>query len=84
MDPAAVAERRRKAKVHLKFVTDIYRAQLERGTHFLHEHPVTTGSWDEDCVQRLMEHPEVQSGVGHACRFGMAAPKPASAGSSGH
>eukprot|EP00969_Alexandrium_andersonii_P144103 6372536-Alexandrium_andersonii.AAC.1 len=71
MDPAAVAERRRKAKVHLQFVADIYRAQLERGAHFLHEHhPMTAGSWDEDCVQRLVEHPEVQSGVGHVCRFG--------------
>eukprot|EP00969_Alexandrium_andersonii_P254891 11267547-Alexandrium_andersonii.AAC.1 len=58
MDPAAVAERRCKAKVHLQFVADICRAQLERGAHFLREHPMSAGSWDEDCVQRLMEHPE--------------------------
>eukprot|EP00969_Alexandrium_andersonii_P340352 15044283-Alexandrium_andersonii.AAC.1 len=44
---------------------------------------MTAGSWDEDCVQHLMEHLEVQSGVGHMCRFGMAALKPASAGGSG-
>eukprot|EP00969_Alexandrium_andersonii_P036907 1617303-Alexandrium_andersonii.AAC.1 len=44
---------------------------------------MTAGSSDEDCVQRLMGHPEVQSGVGHMCRFGMVASKPASAGGSG-
>eukprot|EP00969_Alexandrium_andersonii_P143691 6353614-Alexandrium_andersonii.AAC.1 len=43
---------------------------------------MTAGSWDEDCAQCLMEQPEVQSGIGHVCRFGMAAPKPASAGGS--
>eukprot|EP00969_Alexandrium_andersonii_P123591 5461846-Alexandrium_andersonii.AAC.1 len=62
MDPATVAERRRKAEVRLQFVADIYRAQLERGSRFLHEHPMAAGSWDEDCVQRLVEHPEAQSG----------------------
>eukprot|EP00969_Alexandrium_andersonii_P199763 8823062-Alexandrium_andersonii.AAC.1 len=62
MDPATVAERRRKAKVRLQSVTDIYRAQLERGARLLHEHPMTAGSWDEDCVRHLVEHPEVQSG----------------------
>eukprot|EP00969_Alexandrium_andersonii_P173050 7649170-Alexandrium_andersonii.AAC.1 len=62
MDPADVAERKRTAKARLQFVADIYRAQLERGAHFLHEHPMTAGSWGEDCAQRLLEHPEVQSG----------------------
>eukprot|EP00969_Alexandrium_andersonii_P162082 7163632-Alexandrium_andersonii.AAC.1 len=65
VDPAAVADRRRKAKARLQFVADIYRAQLERGARFLLEHPVAAGFWGEDCVQRLMEHPEVQSGFGH-------------------
>eukprot|EP00969_Alexandrium_andersonii_P231886 10240146-Alexandrium_andersonii.AAC.1 len=51
--PATVTERKRKAKVHLQFVAEIYRSQLERGAHFLHEHPMTAGSWDEDCVKRL-------------------------------
>eukprot|EP00969_Alexandrium_andersonii_P197719 8734669-Alexandrium_andersonii.AAC.1 len=23
------------------------------GAHFLHEHPMTAGSWGEDCVKRL-------------------------------
>eukprot|EP00969_Alexandrium_andersonii_P255172 11279550-Alexandrium_andersonii.AAC.1 len=65
MDPAVVAERKRKAKVHLEFMAEIYRSQLERGAHFLHEHPMTTGSWDEGCAKHLMARPEVQCGVGH-------------------
>eukprot|EP00969_Alexandrium_andersonii_P085326 3762499-Alexandrium_andersonii.AAC.1 len=64
MDPAAVAERQRKAKVHLEFMVEIYRSQLERGARFLHERPMAAGSWDEDCVKRLMARPEVQCGVG--------------------
>eukprot|EP00969_Alexandrium_andersonii_P100374 4427932-Alexandrium_andersonii.AAC.1 len=83
MDPATVAERKRKAVVHLEFMVEVYRSQLGRGARFLHGHPMTTGSWDEDCVKRLMERPEVQRGAGHMCRFGMAAPKPACAGGSG-
>eukprot|EP00969_Alexandrium_andersonii_P315295 13929658-Alexandrium_andersonii.AAC.1 len=74
MDPAVVAERKQKAKVHLEFMAKVYRSQLERGARFLHEHPMTAGSWGEDCAKRLMAQPEVQCGVGHMCRFGMAVP----------
>eukprot|EP00969_Alexandrium_andersonii_P066519 2932297-Alexandrium_andersonii.AAC.1 len=45
---------------------------------------MTAGSWDEDCAKRLLERPEAQCGIGHMCRFGMAAPRPASAGGSGN
>eukprot|EP00969_Alexandrium_andersonii_P108408 4782566-Alexandrium_andersonii.AAC.1 len=58
MDPEGVAERKCQAKVRLQLTTDIYRAQLERGAHFLHEHPMTAGSWNEGCVQHLLGHPE--------------------------
>eukprot|EP00969_Alexandrium_andersonii_P264311 11681796-Alexandrium_andersonii.AAC.1 len=62
MGPAVVAERKRKAKVHLEFVVGIYLSQLERGTQFLHEHPMPASSWGEDCAQNLMARPEVQCG----------------------
>eukprot|EP00969_Alexandrium_andersonii_P195313 8629149-Alexandrium_andersonii.AAC.1 len=65
MDPAVVAERKRRTKVHLEFVVKIYLSQLEQGAHFLHEHPMTASSWDEDCVKHLKAWPEVQRGVGH-------------------
>eukprot|EP00969_Alexandrium_andersonii_P239616 10577439-Alexandrium_andersonii.AAC.1 len=41
---------------------------------FLHEHPVTADSWDEECVKGLTARPEVQCGIGHVCRFGVTAP----------
>eukprot|EP00969_Alexandrium_andersonii_P019093 833994-Alexandrium_andersonii.AAC.1 len=39
---------------------------------------MAAGSWGEDCMKHLMTQPEVQRGVGHVCRFGMA-PKSACA-----
>eukprot|EP00969_Alexandrium_andersonii_P284877 12593496-Alexandrium_andersonii.AAC.1 len=45
---------------------------------------MAAGSWNEECVQRLLEQPEAQSGVGHICRFGMVVPRPASVGGPGH
>eukprot|EP00969_Alexandrium_andersonii_P167880 7422241-Alexandrium_andersonii.AAC.1 len=58
----------------------IYLSQLERGAHFLRERPMAASSWAEDCVKHLMARPEVQCGVGHMCRFGVAVPAPACAG----
>eukprot|EP00969_Alexandrium_andersonii_P368966 15474072-Alexandrium_andersonii.AAC.1 len=52
----------------------IYLAQLDRGAHFLREHPMTANFWDEECVKGLTARPEVQCGVGHVCRFGTTAP----------
>eukprot|EP00969_Alexandrium_andersonii_P089874 3968611-Alexandrium_andersonii.AAC.1 len=61
-------------------MVEIALSQLERGARFLHEHPMTVGSWNEDCAKHLVARPEVQCGVGHVCRFGVAAPMPARAG----
>ena len=71
MDPAVVAERRRKARGHLEFVVELYRRQRARGAHFLHEHPASADSWDTDVVQDLLAEPGVQSAAGHMCRHGM-------------
>eukprot|EP00969_Alexandrium_andersonii_P021425 936951-Alexandrium_andersonii.AAC.1 len=55
-------------------MTKLYQSQLERGAHFLHEHPALAASWQEPCVAELLGRPEVESGIGHmcvgtACRF---------------
>ena len=71
MDPAVVAERRRKARAHLSCVVKLYLRQLARGAHFLHEHPATATSWDEDIVKFLLARPGVDSAVGHMCQQGM-------------
>eukprot|EP00969_Alexandrium_andersonii_P367817 15471510-Alexandrium_andersonii.AAC.1 len=69
MDPAEVAERMRKARLHLEFVVKLCISQLDRGAHFLHEHPMGAASWDEQRILDLMARPGVESGIGHMCRF---------------
>eukprot|EP00969_Alexandrium_andersonii_P132319 5851031-Alexandrium_andersonii.AAC.1 len=80
MDQQEVARRVSAARTHLAFMTKLYRAQLERGAHFLHEHPASASSWQEPCTVELLSQPEVESGIGHMCRFGVRVPWPASAG----
>eukprot|EP00969_Alexandrium_andersonii_P254707 11258276-Alexandrium_andersonii.AAC.1 len=53
MYPEAVAERRCKAQAHLEFVVQLRRSKLERGAHFLREHPATASFWGEQCVFRF-------------------------------
>ena len=71
MDPEEVERRRRRARLHLEFVIKLYRQQLARGAHFLHEHPATADSWDEPSMQELLAIPGVGTVVGHMCRQGM-------------
>eukprot|EP00969_Alexandrium_andersonii_P096394 4256176-Alexandrium_andersonii.AAC.1 len=62
MDPAVVAERKRKARVRLELMARICLSQLERGARFLHGPPMAASSWNEECVANLMARPEVQCG----------------------
>eukprot|EP00969_Alexandrium_andersonii_P316175 13968325-Alexandrium_andersonii.AAC.1 len=61
-------------------MTKRYRAQLERGAHFVREHLASASSWQEHCMVELLSQPEVESGAGHMCRFGTRVPWPAPAG----
>eukprot|EP00969_Alexandrium_andersonii_P232675 10273099-Alexandrium_andersonii.AAC.1 len=61
-------------------MTKLYQSQLERGAHFLHEHPASAASWQEPRMTELPSRPEVERGIGHMCRFGMRVPWLASAG----
>eukprot|EP00969_Alexandrium_andersonii_P229362 10130135-Alexandrium_andersonii.AAC.1 len=70
MDQQEVARRVSAAKTHLEFTTKLRRAELERGAYFLHEHPASASSWQEPCTVGLLSQPEVESGIGHMCRFG--------------
>eukprot|EP00969_Alexandrium_andersonii_P197939 8744041-Alexandrium_andersonii.AAC.1 len=71
MGSAEVERRRVAARVHLDFAIQLYKEQLSRGAHFLREHPASATSWSEPGMQKLLGRPEVLSGVGHMCRFGM-------------
>ena len=71
LDAEEVARRRKLARLHLAFVVKLYRKQLARGAHFLHEHPASATSWEEPCMQELLGQPGVSTVVGHMCRQGM-------------
>ena len=62
--------------MHVECAAKLYLKQLARGTHFLHEHPTTADSWDEDHMQEVMSKPGVSSVIGHMCRQGMRLPAP--------
>ena len=69
-DPAVVALELKKAKMHLKFVISLYREQMDGGRMFLHEHPESSASWQEEMVKDLLAMDAVDRVVGDQCRYG--------------
>ena len=55
--------------IHLTFVTQVYREQVEGGRFFLHEHPDGADSWSETCIKDLLEIPEVERVHGDQCQY---------------
>ncbi|CAK0864353.1 unnamed protein product, partial [Prorocentrum cordatum] len=67
------------ARHHLKVAVDAYWRQLRKpGRYFLHEHPWSARSWDEDIVKELVAHPGVFTVKGPMCRWGMKLTNPRS------
>ena len=69
-DPEVVRQELIRARVHLEFVCSLYAEQVEGGRLFLHEHPTSATSWQEDCMQELMKHPGVERINADQCQFG--------------
>ena len=42
-----------KARVHLRFVCQLYKLQHREGRYYLHEHPAGAKSWQEECVRKV-------------------------------
>ena len=61
----------REARMHLNFCITLYRDQLQRGKHFLHEHPTSASTWKEESVELIASHPQVDIVVGNMCQYGM-------------
>ncbi|CAK0888487.1 unnamed protein product [Prorocentrum cordatum] len=67
------------ARHHLKVAVDAYWRQLRKpGRYFLHEHPWSARSWDEDIIKELVAHPGVFTVKGPMCRWGMKLTNPRS------
>ena len=65
------AKRLREAKVHMKFVCDLYREQIEAGRWILHEHPVGATSWKLESMTSILKMKGVSTVVGDQCQFGL-------------
>ena len=59
------------AEKHVAFCCALYRYQLNRGKHFLHEHPWTARSWKLEQMMDLLQDPRVTLVRSDMCRFGM-------------
>ena len=42
------------ARIHLDFCAELYKMQIEGGRHYLHEHPMSASSWNENVLRKLL------------------------------
>jgi len=53
----------------LEFCETVFNMQLARGDQALAENPLRSHSFKETPIRRILERPEVQVAVSHACQF---------------
>ena len=53
------------------FCIRLYKMQLDEGRYFLHEHPRTARSWQEKCMQSIINHPLVVRTEIDQCAYGL-------------
>ena len=59
---------------HLRFMTTLYRLQIQQGRHFLHEHPASALSWKDREMIALARLPETHVVVADQCMYGLTTP----------
>ena len=69
-DPRVVEQEHVAAKVHIEFMCELYRVQIDAGRYFLHEHPATAASWREEPIEDVLAHEDVECVVGDRCQYG--------------
>ena len=62
-------------RMHLRFVTELYRKQAAEGRLFLHEHPAAATSWSLQEVQNIMQRDGVHTVTADQCMFGLVTTK---------
>ena len=68
-DPETCRRERVRARLHLDFVMEIYREQIDAGRFFLHEHPDGSDSWTEKCCNKIMNIEGVGRVVADQCQY---------------
>ena len=56
--------------MHINFMAEMYREQIEDGHYFLHEHPRWATSWVLPEIEKLMRVPSVGFTHGDQCQYG--------------
>ena len=56
---------------HLNFCCSIYRRQLARGKHFVHEHPARALSWSHPQIQSIVRMTGINLVVADQCMYGL-------------
>ena len=56
--------------VHLEFVCQLYRDQVNAERYFVHEHPDSATSWQERCITAMLAMDSVDRSVGDQCCYG--------------
>ena len=74
MDPLEVQKRISEGRKHLNFMVSLYRDQLRRKRHFIHEHPKSASSWHEVGIQSLSQDPAVSLVTADQCMYGLLTP----------
>ena len=59
---------------HLNFMVSLYRKQIARGAHFLHEHPQSAYSWMEVGIKSLSQSPFTHVVTADQCMYGLRTP----------
>jgi len=56
--------------VHLNFLAELYREQMDGGRYFVHEHPQYAYSWKLPVIESLLQDPRVGRVRGDQCQYG--------------
>ena len=74
MDPEKVRIAIEEGVRHLEFCCKLYRRQLARGKHFLHEHPARALSWKHPQIISILGLPTVHLATADQCMYGLETP----------
>ena len=69
-DPQVVEKEKVQARVHLAFMCELYHAQVNAGRYFLHEHPGQATSWQEECIEEVMDREGGEVAIADRCQYG--------------
>ena len=66
-----IDEKMKYARLHLEFCIKLYRIQMRESRYFLHEHPQSASSWQEEAIMKLLQEESITRAVRDQCRYGL-------------